>query len=240
MQCRNCNSQIPAAFKHALVKNECPVCGSQIMDEESLALIEDVSKTIISEATIREETGHHLATVLVARYNMSLGTKQIVHSQQYLPPSTTVASSIQDKFNDQAVAVGGTQNKNINVQSKVVRTAPPSTIQKLMNPQQQQIIKMPDIPEGVSDTEREKIFEKAVMEKYNTIDQIHEDDLNDLDDIDIIEANGDASNQTTIPASTLFTEGQGNTILEQERLARLAKQKQAMDGGGGGPFRRSG
>jgi len=79
MQCITCKVEILPAFKHAVAKNECPACGGQILDEESLALIEDVERTISSEIALREGTANKLAIALVTRYDMVMkgGQQQV-------------------------------------------------------------------------------------------------------------------------------------------------------------------
>jgi Zn-finger nucleic acid-binding protein len=59
MLCATCGFEVLSSFKHAIARNECPACGGQIMDEESLAVIEDVGRTILESAAVREETAHN-------------------------------------------------------------------------------------------------------------------------------------------------------------------------------------
>jgi len=71
MYCATCETEIPAAFSHALRANECPACGNSIMDEESLALLEDLTISISNEAPVRSETAERLALMLVTSYEIS-------------------------------------------------------------------------------------------------------------------------------------------------------------------------
>lgn len=71
MYCASCETEIPATFSHALRANECPACGSSIMDEESLALMEDLKDSISGEAAVRPETAERLAFMLVTTYEVS-------------------------------------------------------------------------------------------------------------------------------------------------------------------------
>lgn len=75
MKCRSCNSEIFPELKHAIAQNVCPFCGNPIMDEETLALIEDLEQTISAEITLREGSARKLAISLVAKYEIS-GVKQ--------------------------------------------------------------------------------------------------------------------------------------------------------------------
>jgi hypothetical protein len=71
MKCASCETQIPASFGHAIRKNECPACGNILMDEESMAFIEELRGFILSTVKVREETADMLAMALVAAYDMT-------------------------------------------------------------------------------------------------------------------------------------------------------------------------
>jgi len=203
MQCVSCGADILSTFKHAMARNECPYCGGNIMDEESMALIEDVGRTILAEAPVREDTAHKIALAIVAKYDLALArdtitAKAVVHN----PPRS---------------------------QHKV---APPSTMQRAMQQQEGGNVVAPQVPEGVSDREREQIMENAVRDKYQMVDQlqaeaseIFPDSSFEGEDMPIVDS--------------VFSEGASSPLLERERVARLAKQRRAMEGGGEGSFRRS-
>jgi predicted RNA-binding Zn-ribbon protein involved in translation (DUF1610 family) len=72
MDCASCKVQISPSFGHAIKKNECPACGKSIMDEESLAMMEDLSGFILGAVRLRAETVEALVLGLVARYEISL------------------------------------------------------------------------------------------------------------------------------------------------------------------------
>jgi hypothetical protein len=71
MNCPNCNLEISINFKHALQKNECPACGSSLMDVNVLAMLGDIKDTILAEANIREETAQKLAMTIVTKYRFA-------------------------------------------------------------------------------------------------------------------------------------------------------------------------
>jgi len=71
MKCASCEAQIPASFGHAIGKNECPACGSALMDEESMAIVEELRGFILGTVKVREETANALALALVAAYSIS-------------------------------------------------------------------------------------------------------------------------------------------------------------------------
>jgi hypothetical protein len=173
MECRSCGIQILSSFKHALSKNECPSCGSSIMDEEFLALIEDVANTIRSEATVRDETANNLAMILVSKYDMNI--KQGQQSQPVV-------------------------NRAVR---QPVKVAPPSTIQQEMKKQANII--SPEVPAGISEEERERIFEEAVRKKYNMVDTMVDNDMEQEDLYDFQESK--------TPNASLFSEGAPNSIL---------------------------
>jgi hypothetical protein len=200
MECRSCGIEIQSTFKVAIAKNECPACGNSILDEESLALIEDIENTIRSEAAVREETARNLATIIVSKYNISFSNEPGVQLEKKPVPKQAVEP-----------------------QHKV---APPSPMKQAMSNEQANIVKVSET-DGMTDEEREKIMEEAIREKFNMVDSIQADTIMN-DDFDEETPNGDA----------LFSEGGAQPLLERERIARLKKQQQAMNGGGG-MFRRS-
>jgi hypothetical protein len=71
MKCASCEAQVPALFGHAIRKNECPACGSALMDEESMALVEELRGFILQTVKVREETADILALALIAAYEIS-------------------------------------------------------------------------------------------------------------------------------------------------------------------------
>lgn len=80
MKCASCGAQIPASFGHAIRKNECPACGNILMDEESMAFIEELRGFILNTVKVREETADTLAMALVAAYDMA-GREEVQHPQ---------------------------------------------------------------------------------------------------------------------------------------------------------------
>jgi hypothetical protein len=104
------------------------------------------------------------------------------------------------------------------------KIASPSLIQQVIK--KPNIVKMPEIPEGISEKEREDILENAIREKYNMVDQIQSQISMDPSTIDIIESqNGLFDNEAS--------------FLEQERIMRLANQQKEIRGGGKGKIHRS-
>lgn len=71
MKCASCEAQVPASFGHAIRKNECPACGSVLMDEESMALVEELRGFVLRTVKVREETADTLALALIAAYEIS-------------------------------------------------------------------------------------------------------------------------------------------------------------------------
>lgn len=232
MKCATCGSEIQSSFKYALIKNECPCCGGPIMDEETMALIEDVMKTILSEATIREETAKKLAMTIVARYNIAMkdGVEKMaiqapISQKQFIPARAQVVPQEPEKIKIAAPSAYQQITTTEEVPSKNVSILEMS---KLLNNQE------------LSDAEREKILEDVVKEKYNMVDQttIDPDYIDEGDDMPFIENMKTTSGQfVDKKLSAALSEAATNPILEQERLVRLARQQQALKSGGGS-FRR--
>ncbi len=206
MQCISCGSDILSSFKHAMARNECPCCGGNIMDEESMALIEDVGRTILAEATVREDTAHKIALAIVAKYNLTLDLVR-----ETVTTNTVSHNSLKSPF----------------------KVAPPSTMKKAMQQETGSEVVSPRIPEGISDLEREQIMENAVRKKYQMVDQLQ------VEAAEIFpESSFEGEEMPSV--DSIFSEGARSPILEKERVARLTKQRMAIEGGGEGSFRRSG
>jgi len=71
MRCANCDIEISPEFSHAFRRNECPACGEEILDEESLAMMDDIKETILSEVRLRDEAVARIALALVTNYSVS-------------------------------------------------------------------------------------------------------------------------------------------------------------------------
>lgn len=71
MNCPKCNLEISVSFKHALQKNECPACGSSLMDKDTLSMMDNIRDTILEEANVKEETAQRLAMTIVTKYRFA-------------------------------------------------------------------------------------------------------------------------------------------------------------------------
>lgn len=220
MNCISCGIEVSPSFKHAFSQNMCPACGGPLIDEESLALIEDVGAALSAEATLRPDTARKLAVAIVARYDIQIrgGSPQVAQRPVAPMPSP------------QHVAQTPPASVHASPQA-----APPSIAQQLLKDQSSEgVISASDLQriseDGISDAERESIMADVVSKKYGLVDQIAASDIgsteNDLTD-------GNLLNESS------FSGGGAVPILEQERLLRMQKQQSAMSGGGGA-FRRSG
>lgn len=183
----------------------CPSCGGAILDEETLALIDDLEQTISSEVTLRDGTARKLATTLAFKYEIS-GFVKSRPKAQVMPPrkvikQETVAEEEQDP----------------------------------------EIINVSQIGEGLDAKTREQLFEQAVREKYNMVDQaaIVASEMDEpIEDEHAMMANV-LSQLGNRDGDVSDSELDGNPRLEKERLMRLAKQQLAMKSGSGS-VRRSG
>jgi len=208
MLCTSCGSEVLPSFKHAIARNECPACGGLIMGEEFLAAVEDVGRTVLESASVREETAHNIALAIVAKYNLDIG-------------NLNVQPSVPARRAQQA--------------QPAPKIAPPSAMRQAIEKEFGEVVS-PEVPQGISDVERERIMEEAVRKKYNMVDHATVDEL---------QAEADRvfpptpSSGEVVGLDSIFSEGASNPVLEEERLYRLAKQKRAMEGGGDSAFRRS-
>jgi len=208
MKCATCKSEILPIFKHAISVNECPACGGQIMDEETLAIIEDVENTISSEVTLRDGTAQKLAMTIVAKYDIVLRgetttpVRTAVRQPKIAPPSITQQLSKKEKEPKNIISVSEIDNDKI------------------------------------SEEERERIMEDVIRKKFNMVDQATLDSNNedsfDMLEEDLPVGNLPPIESPNSMSKALF--GAPGGILEEDRLLRLAKQQQAL--GSGGTFRR--
>ncbi len=72
MQCSSCRTEIPSMFSHAFKKNECPACGDQLFDEETMGLMDDLETSILSEVRLRKESVSKLVLMLITGYDIKL------------------------------------------------------------------------------------------------------------------------------------------------------------------------
>lgn len=139
MLCISCSFEIPAGARFALEQNQCPACGNQILDEETLAIIEDIENTIASEVKLREDTVKKIAILLVSKYNLGLDS-----SQQTQKP------------------VSRTQPKP---KTEVPLKVAPASVAKQLKENTQGIIKADDL---MSELDREKILSEQAGKFYET------------------------------------------------------------------------
>lgn len=212
MQCISCKTPLSPAFKHAFSQNICPACGGPILDEESLAIIEDVSKTLSSEATLRSETSDKLAMTLVARYDISL-------RKDYSETAKPVAAKKEPKIAPPSVAQQVAKQKDANIVSAEAIAQAEAAAEAA--------------GKKITDAEREAIMADVVSKHYGMVDGVTAASLKgeqeDQEEFD----------QSLLQGSS-FSDSEESPILEQERILRLQKQQQALRGGGKSAFRRSG
>lgn len=147
MNCATCKTELSPTFKHAFAQNLCPACGGNIMDEEALAMIEDLKTTISSEAMLKEDTVQKIAMSIVARYDLGLRDEV---PRSMLPQQKAAAPKTQHKI------------------------APPSAAAQIARQPAQvveeDVVKLEDIPEDLSPEERDKILDEVVKKRYNMIE----------------------------------------------------------------------
>lgn len=216
MQCTNCKTELSFSFKHAFSRNECPACGKEIMDEESLALLEDMKGFLLSEATIREETAHKLAMSLIAKYSISLRDGFVVQPREIKDVREIKEENIK-------IALPSSISKHVKPVAAKAQSVGVVTAEQLM-------------VEGITEQERERIADEAIREKYAMVDSMQATSFDNLDaNVDVDFNQGELS---------VFTEGSESMTLEQDRRARLMSQQNVIQGGltkygKPGAFRRS-
>lgn len=68
MKCSNCEADIDPKFKFAIKKNQCPICGENIMDAEKLVSFTNL-KNLLS-ANFENIEAEKIATLVVAHFNI--------------------------------------------------------------------------------------------------------------------------------------------------------------------------
>jgi len=208
MNCISCGIEVSPSFKHAFSQNICPACGGSLIDEESLALIEDLGTTLSSEAALRAETAHKLAVALVARYDIQIRGNQPVRR----------AAPVQQP-----------------AQQAPVKMAHSAT-QQLIKSQEQQpnIITAEELQkigeqESITEHEREAMMADAVSKRYNLVDQIASEGLKmDAGDIpDGVFDGNPFSEGDEVPI-----------LEQERLMRLQKQQQAMSGGGGRGSFRR--
>lgn len=209
MNCISCGVEVSPAFKHAFSQNICPACGESLIDEESLALIEDLGATLSSEATLRAETAHKLAVALVARYEIQMrGNTPIVRAPR-AQPAATPPMRVAKSATQQLIKESAAPEPNIMTAEQLQQAGESGEI---------------------SNNERDAIMADVVSKRYGMVDQITAEGIKGFEGEEL---------PSDILEGSLFSEGAKVPILEQERLLRLQKQQQALMTGGKNSFRRS-
>ena len=147
MQCSNCSTLLSPSFKHAFAENICPACGGQIMDEESLVLIEDIENTLCAEVKLRDETVQKLAMALVARY--SIGLRENMEESVSRPRMTKTATADERRH----------------------KTAPPSIMAQAEREPDPNVISAEKL-QSITDQEREEMLAAAAAKRYNLVEGI--------------------------------------------------------------------
>jgi hypothetical protein len=153
MQCANCNVEISAAFKFAFVKNECPACGSKILDSDSIELIRNVKELISSEIEITEDASHNLAMLIVSNFSVSFKSGKVAKSSPgvklYKPPQKFITAS--EVSGDEGI----TQEERERIMEEVVRAKYNLTDQAIMS------VEDDDMGQNLVDINPDEVFGQA-------------------------------------------------------------------------------
>jgi hypothetical protein len=201
MECASCGSSIPASFGHAIRKNECPACGQAIMDEEALALLDDLRSCVSSAVRLRDEAVERVALAVIASYDIApKGPRRQAAPrppappvrQQQQPPRTQAQ---QARYEDEGSMVGEEE-----LEEGIIQTA------DLVDPNN-----------PLSEEERERIMEERVAARYQMIPQSQATTTPEAARARVRQAVG-------APAMS-DSELMDNPVLEQQRIARLQRQE---------------
>lgn len=118
------------------------------------------------------------------------------------------------------------------------KTKPKPKTQEVMEVEETEIVNVSEIPNDIDKATRDKLFEEAVKERYNMMDQTTITAVEE----EMVDEHADVANNILSGLgrdSVSDSELDGNPALEKDRLLRLAKQQQALNSGSG-VFRRGG
>jgi Zn-finger nucleic acid-binding protein len=139
MLCKSCGLDIPSTFKFALEQNKCPGCGGDILDEESLAVIEKIEDLILENVSVRKETANKIALVMVSNFGSIMGPGQFEKSKKKVVPNPTVLTD-EDELEEEVIEETEEETEEESVEAK-----------------------------AISQREREAIMEDAVQKKYGMV-----------------------------------------------------------------------
>jgi len=197
MECASCGASIPTAFGHAIRKNECPACGQAIMDEEALALLDDLRACVSSAVRLRDEAVERVALAVIASYDI------VPKGSRQQPVSRPAAAAVRQqpkaqpvRYEDEGSVVGEEE-----LEGGIVQTA------DLFDPNN-----------PISDAERERIMAERVAARYQMIPQEQATTTPDA-----LRARVQHAMSGGKPMSD--AELLNNPVLEQQRLVRLQRQE---------------
>ena len=165
MLCASCKTEIPLVFKYAITKNECPSCGKTLMDEETLAMIEDVSNTISQEVLLRGETLNKIALSIVTKYDLS---GKVIKKEMEVKETVeeNKEEDIKYKIAPPSIAKQAEEDLIVNKKNKIKE-----------HTNDENIVELSSISDKISNEERENIMEQVVKERYNMVDGINPEDI---------------------------------------------------------------
>ena len=121
MRCASCSVEIPSEFTHAFQQNECPACGDQLFDEETMGLMDDLKNSISCEVRLREESVSKIVLMLVTSYDISIRGKIVKKAKKKILEET-------DELNEGFEEV----DEKVTVKKKIENVIPPEEREKIM------------------------------------------------------------------------------------------------------------
>ena len=211
MECASCGSSIPPSFGHAIRKNECPACGQAIMDEEALALLDDLRACVFSAVRLRDEAIERVALAVITSYDIAPKRPRqpqaaprsqappVRQHQQQQQQQAPLTQAQQARYEEEGDIVGEDE-----LAGGIIQTA------DLVDP---------DNP--ISDEERERIMEERISAHYQMIPQNQATTTPEAARARVAAARPMGAGASPMSDSELLD----NPVLEQQRILRIQRQE---------------
>lgn len=203
MQCSNCNTEISMVFKHALQKNECPVCGKSLMDEEMLKILDDLKSTIGEEINVKDESVDRLANALLSKYNISFRDNNYVSYKKSESIKVYKTGSISSR--GALISADEIMKEDISDEER----------------------------DRILEEALKSKFQDISMSDGVMVDEYDPDLVGPNIDVDesMISRLAGGSSYTKASSNSPFSEGEINPYAEQKRQESLARQRQNINSG---------
>lgn len=222
MQCISCQIDIPPAWKGCIIQNSCPSCMGPIMDQSGVDLRKELSEAMSKMAN--DPDG--LAGWLLSNYVLTkIGDAQPTefHGKKLtLPQSPNKIKSEKEKKIEEFMVRSGVDPSKIKKSTGL--NSVQDIIEDIHGEDDQEIMEveaevMPQLPA------RGKVKPSMILDP-----NVHVD-INDLEAIAQM-----ADSAGSIKESTPALDLANSPLLAKERMKKLMKQQNALEGGAGNPM----